>query len=169
MTFPNRAKWKSSERGKKTPTYCKSSSWGPSLFLFLCLSLSFSYMQAPVLAALENVRSWTGRGWRAVGGGGLLRQGRKNDVSEVFRHHICLTFLPISNKFSHSSWNRALPFTGLLSQAGALCSESCTHPYRQEERVCIHEMNSQNTSFFYHFRAFEMWIESQLFKMPINI
>lgn len=36
-------------------------------------------------------------------GGGRLRQGRKNDLSEVFRHHICLTFLAISNKFSHSS------------------------------------------------------------------
>lgn len=56
---------------KKRPTYCKSSLRGPSLVLFLCLSLSLSYMQAPVLAALENVRPWTGRGWRAVGVGGV--------------------------------------------------------------------------------------------------
>ncbi len=55
------------------------------------------------------------------------------------------------HKFSHSSWNRAPPFTGLLWQAGALCSESQAHPFRQGERVCVHKMNSQNTSSSYCF------------------
>lgn len=65
------------------------SEWKGPLSVCVCvsMSLSSSSMQAPVLAALENVRPWTGRGWGVVdeGCGGRVRQGRKNNVFWGFR------------------------------------------------------------------------------------
>lgn len=108
---------------EKKKTQCKSSLRGPSLSVSMSVSLSFTCKPlSPGSLGKCQAMDWQrmkGCGQSSDGGGGL-RQGRKNNVSEVFRHHICLTFLPISNKFSHSSWNIAPPFTSLLWQACAL-------------------------------------------------
>lgn len=93
-------------RKKKSPTNYKSSA---NADVFLCLS----YMPAPVLAVLENVRAvdWhgiKGCGWR--GDGWKVGQGGRATILRFFRHHVCPTFLLISSRFSHSSQNRVPPF-----------------------------------------------------------
>lgn len=152
LTSVNWAMWKSSARGKKKPsTNCKSSLRGP-LSLGYYDSVSFFLLHAgPWPGSLGKCQAvdWQrmkgcgrrsgGRRLGVEGGGrGVLRQRRKNSVLEVFRHRICLTFLPILNKFSHSSWNRAPPFW----QVRALCSGVYTKPCCQAESVWV---NTQNT------------------------
>lgn len=67
---------------RERKTFLNLSVRGLSLSLSDCvsMSLSSSSMQAPVLAALENVRPWTGRGWGVVDEscGGRVRQGKNN-------------------------------------------------------------------------------------------
>lgn len=85
-----------------------------SLTVFLCLSLpppcrplSWRLWKMSGHGLAEDEGLWT----RAAGG----EWGRGRTMfSEVFRHHICLTFLTISKKFSHSSWSRAPPLTAFI-------------------------------------------------------
>lgn len=157
LTSVNWAMWKSSARGKKKPsTNCKSSLRGP-LSLGYYDSVSFFLLHAgPWPGSLGKCQAvdWQrmkgcgsrsgGRRLRVEGGGrGVLRQRRKNSVLEVFRHRICLTFLPILNKFSHSSWNRAPPFTHLLFDKSVLYARVYTQSLVARQRVCewIHKIH----------------------------
>ncbi len=73
MTFLNRAMWKSSGRGKKTPTYCKSSLRGPSLSLFQCLPL-FLLHAGPCPGSLGKCQAMD---WQRMKGCGRRRGGRR--------------------------------------------------------------------------------------------
>lgn len=151
---------------KKTWTYCKSSLRGPSSLshsLFLCLSFSITFMPLSWqprktwnsergLARDEGLRAEEGQ----KAGSGTVGQGRKNEVSEVFRRHICLTFLAISNKFSHSSWNRAPPFNGFLWQACALCSCSYAHQYGRQWEIVYTWDEFKNTIFLRLFKLLRL-------------
>lgn len=96
------------------------------------LSLSLSYVPAPVLAVLENVSAvdWhgiKGCGWR--GDGWRVGQGGRATILRFFGHHVCPTFLLISSRFSHSSQNRVPPFAGrpLTSCCFMLTTLTYTH------------------------------------------
>lgn len=116
-------------------------------------------MQAPVLAALENVRPWTGRGWRAVGGGGVRgggwgRGGRTTFLrfsGTIFVQH----FYPFwtSSVTVHETEHLHLPAS---FDKPVLYAQALTHTHTGWRRVCIHKMNSQNKSSLDCFSPVEM-------------
>lgn len=104
--------------------------------------VSLSYMQAPVLAVLENDRLWTGRGWRAVGGGGvgggLVEAGAEEQRFWGFQmpclSNISTHFKPVQSQFMKQS--TSVYRSPLTSWCLMLAALTYTHTVRQRE--CVH-------------------------------